>query len=255
MRHVLERRTARVVAGGVLAVTVAVALAVGAPGWAERQYDAFVHGAPVSEGSTGSPGTDFRQRLTSASSNGRLDYWGIALDQFEAGKVEGRGAGTFQLAWERERDYPGTVVDAHGLYAETLGELGLVGLVLLVTALGAILAGLALRIPGRDRTVYAVLLAAALAWTVAAAVDWHWEMPVVTLWLFAAGGAALAGAESPSWLSAPALWFLGARALVTPHRGDSPHPARRPPLQALQLAGVARPGRRGLRARRLRRCQ
>ena len=206
MRHVLDQRTARVAAAGALAVTVAVALAVGAPGWAGRQYDAFVHGAPVSEGSTENTGTDFRQRLTSASSNGRLDYWGTALDQFEAGKLEGGGAGTFQLAWERQRNYPGTVVDAHGLYAETLGELGLVGVVLLVTALAAILAGLAVQIWGRDRSVHAVLLAAALAWAAAAAVDWHWEMPVVTLWLFAAGGAALASVENPPWLPAPAVW-------------------------------------------------
>ncbi len=82
------------------------------------------------------------------------------------------------------------MVDAHGLYPETLGELGLVGLILLVTALVAILAGLAVRIRGKDRTVYAALFAATLAWMLAAAVDWHWEMPVVTLWLFAAGGAA-----------------------------------------------------------------
>ena len=31
-------------------------------------------------------------------------------------------------------------------------------------------------------------------------------MPVVTLWLFAAGGAALASAENPPWLPAPAIW-------------------------------------------------
>ena len=192
MRHILDPRTARVAAGGALVVTVAVILALGAPGWAGRQYDQFVSGAPVSEGP---PASDFRQRLSSASSNGRLDYWRIAVDQFEAKKLEGGGAGTFQLAWERERAYPGTVVDAHGLYPETLGELGLVGIVLLVTTLVAILAGLAVRIRGKDRTVYAVLFCATLSWMVAAAVDWHWEMPVVTLWLFMAGGAALAQAR------------------------------------------------------------
>ena len=52
MRHMLDQRTARVAAAGAVVVTVAVALAVGAPGWVGRQYDTFVHGAPVSEGST-----------------------------------------------------------------------------------------------------------------------------------------------------------------------------------------------------------
>ena len=116
------------------------------PDGSRDQYDRFTCDAPVSEGTPAS--ADLRQRLTSVSSNGRLDYWGVAIDEFEASKLEGQGGGTFQIAWERERDFPGTVVDAHGLYPETLGELGLVGLVLLATALLAILVGLAVRIRG-----------------------------------------------------------------------------------------------------------
>ena len=36
-------------------------------------------------------------------------------------------------------------------------------------------------------------MAAAIAWGAAAGIEWHWEMPVVTLWFFALGGAAIAG--------------------------------------------------------------
>src|SRR6185436_20222326 len=87
-----------------------------------------------------------------------------------------------------------------------LGELGLVGLILLATALLAILAGLAVGIRGDRRTLYAALFAAGLAWVLAAGVDWHWEMPVVTLWLFAAGGAGIAArARRPSRFAAPAI--------------------------------------------------
>jgi O-antigen ligase len=204
MRRVIEPGTALVAAGGTLAVAVALALVLGAPGWIGQQYDRFTSDAPVSEGTRA--GSDLRQRLTSVSSNGRLDYWGVSIDEFEKSKLEGQGGGTFQLAWERERDFPGTVVDAHGLYPETLGELGLVGLALLATALLAILVGLAARIRGDRRTLYAALFAAVLAWALAAAVDWHWEMPVVTLWLFAAGGAALAARDGrPSRFAAPAI--------------------------------------------------
>jgi len=203
-RRLVAPGTALAAAGGTLAVAVAVALALGAPGWASRQYDRFTSDAPVSEGTPAS--SDLRQRLTSVSSNGRLDYWGVAIDEFERSNLEGQGGGTFQIAWERHRSFPGTVVDAHGLYPETLGELGLVGLILLATALLAILVGLAVRIRGGGRTLHAALFAAGLAWALAAAVDWHWEMPVVTLWLFAAGGAAIAApAGRPSRFAAPAI--------------------------------------------------
>ncbi len=129
-RRLVSPRTALGAAGATLAVGVAIALALGAPGWVSRQYDRFTSDAPVSEG-TPANATDLRQRLTSVSSNGRLDYWGVSIDEFERSNLEGQGGGTFQLAWERERQLPGTVVDAHGLYPETLGELGLVGLILL----------------------------------------------------------------------------------------------------------------------------
>jgi O-antigen ligase len=205
-RRLVAPGTAIGAAGATLAVAVAIALALGTPGWISDQYDRFTSDAPVSEGTPANGATDLRQRLTSVSSNGRLDYWGVSIDEFEKSNLDGQGAGTFQLAWERERGFPGTVADAHGLFPETLGELGLVGLALLATALLAILVGLAVRIRGDGRTLYAALFAAGLAWVLAAAVDWHWEMPVVTLWLFAAGGAAIAArAERPSRFAAPAM--------------------------------------------------
>jgi O-antigen ligase len=191
----LDRRVARMrpirppalVAGTVVGLVVAaiVALAVGAPGYVDRQYERFKGEAPIETGG------DLRQRLTQAGPNGRLDYWELALDEFGREEAQGRGAGTFQLAWERERPYLGEVTDAHGLYQELMGELGLVGLLLLATALGVILFGFARRMRGPSQPLYAALLAAGIVWAIRAALDWDWEMPVVTIWLFAAGGMAL----------------------------------------------------------------
>jgi len=56
----------------------------------------------------------------------------------------------------------------------------------------AILGAFALAARGPNRPGYAALLAAGLAWAAHAGVDWDWEMPAVTIWLFAAGGMALA---------------------------------------------------------------
>jgi hypothetical protein len=51
-------------------------------------------------------------------------------------------------------------------------------------------------------------LAAGVGWSVHAAIDWDWEMPALTLWLFALGGAALARSprtdnpRAPRWAGA-----------------------------------------------------
>jgi len=84
------------------------------------------------------------------------------------------------------------VLDAHSLYIEQLGELGVVGGALLFVSIASILIALGRRARGPDREVWAALLAGGLVWAVHAGVDWDWEMPAVTAWLFAAGGLALA---------------------------------------------------------------
>jgi len=88
------------------------------------------------------------------------------------------------------------VIDAHSLYLQTLSDLGLVGGLLLFAALGVIVAALARHARDRHSALYAGLFAAALAWAVHAAVDWDWEMPVTTAWLFAAGGLALSKGDA-----------------------------------------------------------
>jgi hypothetical protein len=152
-------------------------------------------------------------RLLSTSSNGRLDHWSVALDSYKAAPFHGSGAGTYELAWDRDRNGTVVVQNAHSLYLETLAELGWSGLLLLGVALLGILVGFARPARGAQRPLYAALFAAGFAWVLASAVDWDWQMPAVTLWLFAAGGLALAAPwEAPvrlprvrSWARFPAL--------------------------------------------------
>jgi hypothetical protein len=136
--------------------------------------------------------TDARGRLTDPSSNGRVDYWRAALDGFAQEPLLGTGAGTYQLTWWRYRRTQARVVHAHSLYLEALSDLGAVGLVLVLASLAAPLVGLARRIEGPDRVAAGALLASGIAWAAHAALDWDWQMPAVTAWLFAAGAAALA---------------------------------------------------------------
>jgi hypothetical protein len=181
-----RRGVVPVVAGGIVVVTIAVAVGLGAPSWIGRQYDRFANAPPVSEGA------DLRARLTRINSSGRVQLWSVAGGEFTKTPINGQGAGTFELAWERKRPFPATDLNAHSLYMEALDELGIIGFVLLATGIVAILAGLAARIPGDARTLYAALFAAGLMWALHAGFDWDWQMPVVTTWFFAVGAAAIA---------------------------------------------------------------
>lgn len=182
-----------VVAAAALAAVVALA-GYGVVDGAARATDAwdrFLDSGSVPL--TDRPG----DRFFELGSNGRVDHYEVALDTFEREPLHGTGAGTFALEWARERPGTFTVYDAHSLYLETLGELGLVGTALLAVVLLTMLVALATRSRGPDRAVWAALLAAAVTWAVHAGLDWDWEMPAVTLWLFAAGGLA-AGRTPPA---------------------------------------------------------
>ena len=84
-----------------------------------------------------------------------------------------------------------------------LGELGLVGLALLLVALGVPLVLAVMRLPGGERHAYAAFLAAALTLLVHAGVDWDWEMPAVFLWFFAASGVVVAAPVGRGRIAAP----------------------------------------------------
>ncbi|HEX8066690.1 MAG TPA: O-antigen ligase family protein [Thermoleophilaceae bacterium] len=190
----VEPRLARRASRGAAILAAVAFLAAGGPGWVGDEYDRFA------EGSGATPNTDLRERLTDFGNNGRIDHWRAARRGFAEDRLHGSGAGTYQLLWERHRSLIFAVSDAHGLYFEVAGELGVVGLLLLVGAILTILAGLARRARGESRPLYAALFAAGLAWAVHAGIDWDWEMPAATLWLFAAGAAALGAprAEAPA---------------------------------------------------------
>src|SRR5207253_3869602 len=86
--------------------------------------------------------------LLSVSSAGRAEYWDVAWRDFARHPLLGSGAGTFALAWNRDRHTVYDVLDAHSLYIEVLGELGPIGLLLVAGALATPL--LALRRIRRD---------------------------------------------------------------------------------------------------------
>ena len=187
----LPKRARRIVPAALWALgtllVVVLFFAANGPHRVSSNYKRFVHGNAVVM--TG----DLRSRLGDPGNNRRIDQWDVALDGYRQDSFKGLGAGTYVNLWYERRQTRFAIRDAHSLYVEVLGELGLTGLVLLAGTLLLIVFGFARGVwRARDRYVYAALLAAALAWLLRAGLDWDWEMPAVTIWLFCAGGAAVA---------------------------------------------------------------
>jgi O-antigen ligase len=180
-------RAARIGVGtAAIAIVVAAALALGAGSSARREYDKFVNNNAAPKIA------QTRDRLTDAANDGRLPLWKAAMRIYRTQPLQGTGAGTYQLYYFRYRTQLAHVTDAHSLYLQSLAELGLVGFALILVVVLGILAGLAARIRGPDRALYAALFAATLAWAIHQAFDWDWQMPAVTLGVFMLAGLALA---------------------------------------------------------------
>lgn len=166
-------------------IALAVAIVLAILGLVARPaYDAFK--APLADTA------NLNTRLLSPSGRGRADYWRVAWTDAKDHPVLGSGAGTFEVRWARDRPNSFGVLDAHQLYLETLAEVGLVGLVLLVLALGVPLVALRRTLGPWE----AGAAAAYAAYLVHATVDWDWELPTVTLTALACGCALLAAARS-----------------------------------------------------------
>jgi hypothetical protein len=166
----------------------------------QKGYRAFKAAPPGAE-------ANLNKRLLSFSGNGRADLWRLAWDDARKHAVSGAGAGTYERYFLAHKPPAiARVRDAHGLYIETLAELGPVGLILL---LGALLLPLTVLGAARSHPLVPGAAGAYAAYLVHTGVDWDWELPAVTLTGLLCGAAILLAARpslrSPR-LSAPVRW-------------------------------------------------
>lgn len=125
-----------------------------------------------------------KEHLLSGAGSGRWQFWAGAVDEWKSAPLLGRGAGSFEAWWAENGSIAYFIRDAHSLYLEAFGELGVLGGTLaLVFVLGGIVVGIGRvrRLRGRDRLAAAALLATFVAYSVGAGVDWMWETTVVTV--------------------------------------------------------------------------
>ena len=192
------------VAGGAIAV-----VGYGGPArMAKRGYDAFNALPPP-------PSATLNSRFHSLSGNGRAQMWRLAWDDAELHPVLGAGAGTYARYFLAHQPATFTIVqDAHGLYIETLAELGPFGLALLLVSL---LAPLAVLRHARREPLVSAAVGAYVAYLVHTGADWDWELPAVTLAGLLCGCAILLAARSGSTrrpLLPPLRWATAGVAVV-----------------------------------------
>jgi O-antigen ligase len=156
-------------------------------------------------------------RLVTLQSN-RYAYWRVALKAFEAEPLRGVGAGGWSVYWLRDRTVAEAAKDAHSLPLQTIAELGLVGLALLVVFLVA--TAVAARTAHLRRPVLAAgPIAGCVVYLAHAPLDWDWQMPALTLVALVLAGALLAlAADGPVPAQVPAGIGMVAEEPVLPTR-------------------------------------
>lgn len=173
----LSRLGGRIVAAGTVVLIAAVVVAA-------RPLDRF-HTFKQPPQALTSPNPDFvRAHLLSGNGSGRWQFWASAVDEFRSKPLLGRGGGSYEAWWAQHGTLSAFVRNAHSLYLETLGELGAVGLLLLlaVFATGAF-AGLirVSKAAGDERVTMAALASGLAGFIFAAGIDWIWELTAVSV--------------------------------------------------------------------------
>lgn len=222
------RRKAGIAVAGVLALLALSGLAVlaGSGGGLDARLDQLTAERSTVAGSGAG-------RLGSVSSS-RGEYWRQAFDVFKDRPVVGSGADGFTLSRLQYRDDPRAASHAHGFIPQTMADLGLIGvlLVLLLLAAWAVAAARAIGVKRRgaaaaawtpQRIVLGALGLCVLAYGIQSAIDWTWFIPGPTVAALAAAG------------------FLAGRGPLDDD-GDAVAPSPRPsgdPLRTIAAAAVA----------------
>jgi hypothetical protein len=140
-------------------------------------------------------------------SSGRWQFWTEAVDAFESAPIAGIGAGAYEDWWARHATLPVFVRNPHSLPLQQGAELGVLGLLPLLTFAGAIGVAAARRLATGSERDTAVLLAVLVVAGLSAAIDWTWAIPAVFAPALVAAG--LLAASAPGRALERRAYWLG----------------------------------------------
>jgi O-Antigen ligase len=166
----------------------AILLGVATAGGPRGLWDKFASPPKVAQ-------ANLNARLFTFSGSYRTPIWKQALREYEANKLLGGGAGSYESYYLQHRVRADKVRNAHNLYLETVAELGLIGLGLLLIAL---LSPFVVVWRVRANPLVPGLAGAYVAFLAHLAVDWDWQLTGVALTgLFCGAGILIAARPDP----------------------------------------------------------
>jgi hypothetical protein len=115
-----------------------------------------------------------------ATGGQRYDLWRIAFRGWQDAPVAGLGAGAYEPLWYQERASDRNLSSPHSLPLGVLAEAGLIGLLALLTAIGAVGWAIRRRWAAADPTARrwsSALAGAAVVLLAQTTIDWLWEIP------------------------------------------------------------------------------
>jgi hypothetical protein len=157
------------VTAAVLVVFVLVVIVVAHP---IRQFDTFKSNAAVGN----AHGTQTTNHLLNTSGSGRWQFWTAAVSEFRAHPLNGGGAGSWLAWWLEHPVIPAFTQYAHSLYLESLAELGIIGLLLIASAVVVAVVGAVRSALLLESAEVAAAAACGIAFFAAAAYDWVWQL-------------------------------------------------------------------------------
>lgn len=197
-RKVFAPSTARLV-GQVVAIAACTVLIIGggskfnAGSWLQLQGNACRTAAFPPDNQAPQQQVSAGSHFGDVGSN-RCDFWRVSLRGWAHNPIAGIGANNFGGYYAQHRNSDELPRQSHSLPLQFVGELGFVGIILVLVGIWTLAVAVArfLSSGSRRSALFAGATAAIVYWLVHSSVDWLWNLPAVTIPVMVLAGGMIA---------------------------------------------------------------